>query len=279
MPIELSRRSFLGYALAMMAFERELRAADEPSTFIRRPPAAQPRLKYVQMQAHNLDALAEFYGSRLNLPVRLVRTTQEVGGQLVQTTDALTLPVGASTLEFFPAPMGTKPFYHFAFTIPESKFESAKTWLSARTALLRDSETGKDFIHFENINARSVYWCDPCGNIGELIARHTLISDATGDFTPADMLCVSEIALTPPDHDATFNLIRRQLAIEPWYDSSIFLGDDDGTIIVFQPDKTWLPQRKRPGEVHPTTIHVHGHGRRVVPFDGTGLPYQIVGLE
>ncbi len=276
----ISRRSFLGYAFAMMAFERNLRAdAESPRTFIRRPPAARPRIQHVQMQAQDLDALADFYGGTLGLPVRLVRTKKEVDRELRQTTDTLTLPVGPSTLKFVRAPEGTRPYYHFAFTIPENKFDSARAWLAARTPLLRDSETGLDFIHFENINARSVYWCDPCGNIGELIARHTLISDSAGDFTPADLLCVSEIALTPPDHDATFNLIRRELAIEPWYDSSIFLGDDDGTIIVFQPDKTWLPERKRPGELHPTTIHVYGHGQREVPFRGTGLPYVIKAVD
>lgn len=276
----ISRRSFLGYAFAMMAFERNLRAdAESPRTFIRRPPAAKPRIASVQIEAHDLDALADFYGNTLVLRAGLVQTERRHGGELRKETMNLTLAVGQSTLKFVRAGAETRPYYHFAFTIPENKFESARAWLAARTPLLRDSETGLDHIHFENINARSVYWRDPCGNIGEFIARHTLISDSSGDFTPADLLCVSEIALTPPDHDATFNLIRRELAIEPWYDSSIFLGDDDGTIIVFPPDKTWLPERKRPGELHRTTIHVHGHGQREVPFTGTGLPYVINGSD
>lgn len=244
----VSRRSFLGYALAMMAFERYERAvAAPPRTFIRRPPAARPRLQYVRMQAHDLAALADFYGHTLGLKPRLA-------------AQKLSIPIGQSTLEFVSAAERTKPYYHFAFTIPENKFEAGRAWLAARTPLLIDRETGRDYIHFENINAHSVYFADSCGNIGELIARHTLISDRAGDFTP-------------PDHDATFNLIRRELAIEPWDGSSIFLGDDDGTIIVFEPNHPWLPERKRPGEVHPTTIVVQGHGRRVVPFAETCLPY------
>src|SRR5262245_28456407 len=51
--------------------------------------------------------------------------------------DSLTIAAGTTRLTFLPSRLqDEKPFYHFAFNIPENKIRSAWAWQKERTALI-----------------------------------------------------------------------------------------------------------------------------------------------
>ena len=111
--------------------------------------------------ATDLGALREFYEGVLGLPI-------------VEHDDGtLAIQADMSRLIFRQAPEGWNGEYHFAFDIPENRFQDAKAWLSERVPLLRDAE-GNDEFDFESWNAHAIYFFDPAENIVEFIARHLL---------------------------------------------------------------------------------------------------------
>ncbi len=92
--------------------------------------------------------------------------------------ERLTIAAGETTLTFVNAePDDGKPFYHFAFNIPENKIEAASNWQRERTPLLpipprlQDSRYPNDVVNYAHWNAHSVFFFDPAGNVVEYIAR------------------------------------------------------------------------------------------------------------
>jgi hypothetical protein len=141
--------------------------------------------------------MRDFYGEVIGLPVAATSPT------------TLAIQAGTSRIEFAQVDDGSRPFYHFAFTIPQNKLPAAKDWLAQRAALLRGEgqPDGDDQFHFSAWNADSIYFHDPAGNIVEFIARHTLNNAAGGAFTPQDLLCVSEISIVVPARPAAVSSV------------------------------------------------------------------------
>ncbi|NJL28937.1 MAG: hypothetical protein HC897_14130 [Thermoanaerobaculia bacterium] len=148
---------------------------------------------------------------------------------------------GESVLEFV-EDSSQDASYHFAFNVPENQFAQAKRWLAARTPLLRDSETGEDELFFESWNAHAVYFADPAGNIGELIARHTLPIRREGEFAPAQLLHVSEIGLVAPDPDRLARQLIAEFGLSKYGPTSFFVGDELGLFVLPPVGRPWIPR-------------------------------------
>ncbi|MFO7168503.1 MAG: hypothetical protein DIU80_010825 [Chloroflexota bacterium] len=212
------------------------------------------RIHELELLAPDLAAQHRFYTQVLGLPAE-------------RTDTALALQIGASRLIFRPAPAGWSGVYHFAFIIPENRYEQAAAWLEQRTPLRPDGD-GRTRFHFEDWNADAVYFTDPAGNIGELIARHSLPNAVSHDFTPRDILSVNEIGLATDDVPATVEQLCAQLGVQVYRgqgsDSFTAVGDQEGMLIVVRRGRRWLSEPGREAEALPTRVTLEAGGARRV---------------
>jgi catechol-2,3-dioxygenase len=202
----------------------------------------------------DLSGEHDFYSGVLGLP------------GLAITGDSLSVQVGSSRLTFGQAPGGWNGFYHFAFNIPENQFREAKSWVSRRAPLIRDSQ-GADEFHFESWNAHSLYFYDPAGNILELIARHNLDNGSEKPFDPQSILSISEIGLASDDVPGTVRTLQEGLGIEiydgPGSDTFTATGDEHGLLIVVKRSRIWFPETGKPAGLLPLAAVISTHmGKR-----------------
>ena len=228
-----------------------------------RDKAEQPgRFTFIRLKATRLEEMHRFYGTILGLPLN------------GETKDSLTVRFGSTLIEFAQGPENDEPFYHFAFNISENKFATAKQWLGQRCPLLRDSEDNADEQFFDIWNAHAVYFQDPSGNIGELIARHTLPSTKEGDFDVEDILYASEIGMVSGDPSELVEAIAREFGLKP-YPSPFFMGDERGMFVLPSVGRPWIPQRRQKAAVFPAEVELTGHGDKELRL--SELPYLIRG--
>lgn len=199
-------------------------------------------LDWLELPTSHLPELNSFYGGLLGLPV------ERAGGTVSVT-------VGASTLRFVEAAAPAFPF-HFAFNVPPSQFADAVAWLETRTPPIR-YETGETSGHSDNWNADMVYFRDPAGHIGELIARHDSPVATSTPCGPASLLNVSEIGLAVADVLAAARLLEG--AGVPLYrcdlnSSFLSMGDEQGLFIVVAAGRLWFPDRVTPAVPQPLRV-------------------------
>jgi catechol 2,3-dioxygenase-like lactoylglutathione lyase family enzyme len=215
----------------------------------------------VRLPASDVDALAEFYSNRLGFPI-IQRSDAEVHFQagrskLVFVKDPSPQPLSPEERAFSPQ--------HFAFNIPEHRLDDAKAWLQARCDLILD-KAGEVVIHSENWNADSLYFHDPDGNIGELIARHTQPTSHAGAFDSSALQCVSEVGIAADDPAATARLACEQLNVNVYRaelnDTFVPVGDEDGLFIIVKTGRLWYPNRVLPARSAPITVAIEN----AVPF-------------
>jgi catechol 2,3-dioxygenase-like lactoylglutathione lyase family enzyme len=211
----------------------------------------------VQLPAKNVDALAAFYGSTLNLPI-----THRSDGQVE-------FQVGRSRLVFVKQPSPPALSFgeresrpqHFAFNIPEHRLEDAKAWLQANCDLI-PGEAGNDVIYHDNWNAHSLYFYDSDGNIGELIARHTQPAPHAGAFDASALLCVSEVGIVTDDPRSTARLACERLNAQSYCseinDAFVPVGDEDGLFIIVNTGRRWYPDLVVPAQPSPITVAIAG---------------------
>ena len=202
------------------------------------------RIHALRLAAADPEALGEFY--------------EELGLAVVPRTEGVVVSFGRTDVTFERAAGGEDPFYHFAVTIPENRFEDAYEWLDDRVGLLPDVETGKTRFEFgAYLNATACYFRDPAGNIGELIARHSLDNGAPPSerFGPQHWLAVSEIGLVVDDVPGVASVL-----VDPVGETDLggggefrMVGDEHGTFIVVDEDRPWFVGGDDPG-VYPTTV-------------------------
>jgi hypothetical protein len=268
-----TRRKFLGTASACAAFLTTHHLL--PSATVgpaRRTADTGPRILRLELQtAAPLTRMRDFYHRSLGLPV------------LPGPRDRLTVQAGRTRLTFVPAGRG-RPFYHFAFNIPENKIRAARDWQRERTPLLpiparlRAPGYPDDVVDYRHWNAHSVFFFDPAGNVVEYIARHDLRNAAPGPFGSADILYASEIAFVVDDVTATTARLREVVGVAQYRggsDQFRALGDECGLLLVMRRGRVIsfdAPERKAV-DVFPTRAWVRGARRKAhaVP----GFPYQI----
>lgn len=216
----------------------------------------------LRLKTHNLPALRAFYGEQLEWPI------------LAADETSLTLSAGATKLVFEQDDSDTF-IYHFAFNIPQNQFAEAKAWLAARTPLTLVSDSGDDEIQWTAWNAHAVYFTDPAGNIGELIARHNLPNASDHPFSADSVLEVSEIGLAVPDVTAACDALKQELGIEIWDagDGENFraMGGEHGIFIVVKTGRAWFPTTDAPAALIPTTVTIRGSAEKTYTLPDT--PY------
>jgi hypothetical protein len=219
------------------------------------------RFSHLRLRASQPQLLRKFYAETLGLPI------------VKSDGDSFSVVIGTSRIEFEQAPSGTEPFYHFAFNISENKFAAAKNWLKNRTPLLKD-RAGQDEIFFKAWNAHAVYFKDPCGNIGELIARHTMDNARVGEFSVEDMLCVSEIGCPAEQPDEVSAVLESTFGLKRYLNSPMFVGDEHGLIILPPVGRPWIPENIQKAAAHPVDVVIRNeHEGRHATW--ASLPYTV----
>lgn len=276
----LTRRDVLEFAAASAfigaAHSRAASAANGDSSAIRRRSPAGPRIMSLRLRtAAGLAEMKQFYGDLLGFDVVAI------------SEDELTVLAGATAVTFVPArPDEGRPFYHFAFNIPQNKLAAACAWQRVRTSLvapqpeLRDAAYADEVWHFRHWNAHSIFFWDPGDNIVEYIARHELANDAGGPFSIRDILHASEIGFMFEEPPTAALEIQEQLGLAeypqgaaPWA-----LGDADGLLLCLQRGRVWGRDGKsRTFEEYPTEATIRGP--HAVTFRAPGRPFVITAVR
>ncbi|MFL5629612.1 MAG: VOC family protein [Ktedonobacteraceae bacterium] len=202
----------------------------------------------------------------------------ELGFALLdEAPNSITLHAGATRLIFEQAEQATKPFYHFAFNIPENQLASAKAWLAVRG--VPPSQSHPDDWYSVSWNSHALYFYDPAGNIVEFIARHNLHNATARSFTAQDIVSVSEIGLVVDNVAAMVRALQSTLGLEIYQNMAenfAPLGDEHGLFIVVKRGRTWLASNKH-SAVYPTTVTIQGNSE--LHYTIPDLPYALHVLE
>lgn len=220
-----------------------------------------------------LEEMRNFYGDLLGFKI------------ITSSANELIVETGNSRITFVPAPQAVeRPFYHFAFNIPENKLRAARKWQLARTPLIPpnadivDPEYGADVWHFRHWNAHSIFFWDPADNIVEYIARHELKTAAAGDFSLNDIHYVSEIGLMVDDQGRSAAEIEKHLGLAsypPGNDQPWAMGDAHGLLLCLSRGRIWgTRDKKRRFDEFPTEATIRG--TRAMEYTMTGRPYKII---
>ena len=213
-------------------------------------------LREVEIGAADPGALGAFYGERLGLDVR-----RESGGVAVA--------LGPTRLRIVRRP--DAGIHHFAVNVPEASLDRAHRWLAARTPLLADSG-GRERFDFRDWDAEALYFRDPAGNVGELIARRAVGGGPAGAFGPGHLLALSEIGLVARDVPALARRLRRRTGLEVFRgsegESFTALGDDHGLLIVVREGRDWYPTVGGAARLQPVRVTLETDDGRSVRIAG-----------
>lgn len=229
-------------------------------------PAGQPRIRSLRLQTTTpLEEMKTFYRDVIGLSI------------LKETIDELTIGGGLTPITFIKNNNTDKrPFYHFAFNIPENKIESAFQWQRPKTPLVRP---GADSIaNFAHWNAHSIFFLDPAGNLVEYIARHDLPNAVPGEFSVKDILYVSEIAFIVNDVITAGRALKKEMDVpdyRPESDGFWPIGDEYGLLLVIRKGNEWAgrPHQVNKTDIFNTEIEIKSTGNKewIIP----GYPYSI----
>jgi catechol-2,3-dioxygenase len=249
-------------------------SADGSAVAAAKASGGEPRIRRLELlSAAPTATMQEFYHQRLGLPV------------LEASNERLTIAAGQTTLTFHSQPEATpRPFYHFAFNIPENKVRAAWAWQKERSPLLpipprlRDSRFPDDVVNYAHWNAHSIFFFDPAGNVVEYIARHDLPNAVDGDFTSNDILYASEIAFVTDDVSALSGRIQEIAGIEPYRGGNedfMALGDEHGLLLVMRRGRviSFDSPEKKAVDVFQTRVNVRSGKQGQHSLDG--FPYQL----
>jgi hypothetical protein len=217
----------------------------------------------------------------------MVRFYRDSLGLLVleERREAFTVAAGASKLTFRASQsISERPFYHFAFNVPENKILAARRWQKERTPLLpipshlRDPGYPDDVVNYRHWNSHSIFFFDPAGNVVEYIARHDLDNAAGGDFSSSDILYASEIGLVVDDVPAAAAQLKAVAELDQYRNASdrfTALGDERGLLLVMKRGRviSFDAPEKKAMSVFPTSVFLRGAAQRRHAF--ATYPYRI----
>ena len=274
----IDRRHFLGSAAATAAF---LAMHDSASGARQTDAAPQvepglPRLLALELQSGAPQAeMKAFYGKALELRIldeRADRFTVEAGETRITFVDS------AEAVE------GRRPFYHFAFNIPENKILKALEWQKARTSLLPIPERNRaagfppEVVDYSHWNAHSIFFLDPAGNVVEYIARHDLKNGDAQAFTWTDILYASEIALVVDDVAAAAAVLKDTAGASQYRggsDAFMAMGDEHGLLLVMKRGRIidFTTEPHNAVRVYGTGVTVRG--AKAAKHQLAGYPYRL----
>lgn len=197
-----------------------------------------------------LETTRKFYRDTLDFPI------------VEESDEFFTLEIGSTLFSIRQAPLGETPFYHFAFDVPSNQFEHAKNWLKVRVSLTKNE--GLDEVYFQTIDAKSIYFEDPSGNIVEWICRLSDSPSSSVSFHPSLLQKVSEMSLVVHDKLAaaeqleTVGVVSRDYQPVP-SEGLTFMGErEDAVYLLLVPkNRVWYFSDKL-SVVHPLSIRLQG---------------------
>ena len=205
-------------------------------------------IEHVVMFASNFEETKHFYTKQLEIPL------------ITEETKAFTLLFGETTVTFEKAPKDEQPFYHFALNVPANQFDEAKKWAKERVELLL--EDSEDEVYFQTINAKSLYFEDPAGNIVEFICRLSHSDESKKPFSASSLTKMPEMSIVVPDkqnalpalHNININE-RSNNAVE--FDGLSFMGEiKDATYLLFVNEgRRWFFSQKQ-SKTYPLKIQL-----------------------
>ncbi len=220
------------------------------------------QIKELILQTDMPAELKEFYSQTIGINI------------ISESENSFTLQTPETEISIIYSSDFKKPFYHFAFNIPENKFSEAKEWAKQRVGLIELD--GEDEFDFKSWNAHAIYFYDPAGNIVELIARHNLKNASTKIFTGESLLSISEIGCPVYDVRNFYELLRENFDIPKFSgDMKTFTaaGDDEGLFIIVPDGRKWFPDCQNAG-VFPMTVKIISNEAKEVKL--SEIPYKII---
>ena len=180
--------------------------------------------------SNDLPSTADFCREALGL------TLAENNGETV------TALAGSSRIVFRKSLL-PQPACHYAFNIPFSIVDDAARFMSGKVTLIEHE--GKPVVDFSAWNARAFYFRDNLGNIVELIGRKD-IADAGGEFSPASIECVSEVAVVTDSVGETCRDLTLKTGLAPYDRQPVLynfaaMGDANGLLILSSENRHWFP--------------------------------------
>lgn len=217
----------------------------------------------LELLTAGLQVQNDFYANILELPVKMTSSNLEV-------------KAGSTDLVFTQAPADFDGAYHFAFNIPENRFDAAKEWISERIPLLHD-ENGQTEFELKNWNSHSVYFKDAAGNVLEFIARHNLENAVNRDFNNRQILNISEIGLPSENVVGLANELCTALNLSVFKqepnETFTPVGDDNGLFILPIKSRIWIPNSGVPAKLLPVKVTGDANGKE---WEVRGVPYEII---
>lgn len=179
-------------------------------------------------QVANIDETVAFY--------------KEMGFSVSKQAASTSVEIGTSKLTFV---SGADAYtYHIAFNIPRNAFSDAKAWLQQFVELI--VEDGEDEVYFERIDAHSVYFYDPAGNIIELIARRQEVENSTyTTFSSSTILNIGEVGFVMPHIEQALHVMETfhipvRAGSTPSTTMITFYGGNGCYIITAPAGRKWL---------------------------------------
>lgn len=271
--LTMKRRKFIrnsSWALAAMMQSHVLLASHAPSLPIQS--SAVPLIKALHLQTIcDLKVLQKFYEEKMGLRV------------VVMSASTLSIQAGLSVINFTKINSKLRPFYHFAFNIPENKIKEAFEWQRQRTPVVHPNpDSPKDqVVNFPHWNAHSVFFLDPAGNLLEYIARHDLKNAASGKFGTEDIQYVSEIGLIVDDVKEAGSSLQSALSVESYrkMEEGFWpLGSEAGLLLLIKTGRVWT---SNPNEINKVGVFdtVVELNRPVPDWKSDRYPYRILSKD
>jgi catechol-2,3-dioxygenase len=204
----------------------------------------------VTLQTTMLDEQKAFYVRDLDFPL------------IEESSDAFTIQIGSSRLEFRVTETPDRPLYHFAIDVPENQLEEALTWTSARTKVEAKADSNESIHFFEAWNAHAFYWLDAERNIAEFITRHTAGTTGDSAFSTTRLVGITELAVVTQDVRGTSRVLMDKLGLACYPDPTEdpgeqfqAIGDHHGLFIVVKGGRNWLSD-DRPAAAFPSRVEI-----------------------
>jgi catechol-2,3-dioxygenase len=188
------------------------------------------RFDAVELFVPDVEATRAFYAGVLHLPE-------------LPAEEGIVFAAGHTRLTFRAAQAGEQPRYHFAFSVPFTRFDAARRMVAAHTPLI--TADGDEVIVHASWDAVAFYFRDPAGSIVECIARRAEPADAPQTQHPLGIGSVCEVGLVVDDVPALATTLRSALKVTPFRGSEgatfTALGDEAGLLIIVQRGREWYP--------------------------------------
>lgn len=179
----------------------------------------------LRLATNSPQSLRSFYADTLGLP------------STAAATGSFTIDAGSTALTFVSDPEAMATRYHLALNV-DADVESVASWVDDNAELL--PVDGAQTVRFDFIEANSVYFADPTGNVLEFVCPF----GATGVFTPETIESVTEVGLPVEAPPAVATELVETFGIPVWGgvdETFTRLGDVDGRFVISELERPWFP--------------------------------------